>query len=107
MSGLDSRSSRIVGSVVYGSCSVCDVRIMAVRPAGAPVEGTVAYVEQVGPDDGPTANVGTDGLLREGVPEWATILVKPHACFTPSPPPPPSKATAKKAPARTRKKETP
>ena len=111
--GLDGRSSRVTGAFISGSCSRCEAKIMAVRPADAAVEGAVLYVEACAREDA-SAFVSNDGLLHEGAPAWATLLVRPHSCFTPAAPPPPApakkaaaKVPAKKAPARSRKKETP
>jgi len=113
--GLDGRSSRISGAVVTGRCSLCNEPIMAVRPADAAVEGAVVYVEECAPAQA-TGYLTNDGIWREGSSSFATLVGRPHPCAPPDPtaPPPPAmkapaatKAPAKKAPARSRKKETP
>jgi len=111
---MDGRSSRVTGVIISGSCSLCNARIMAVRPADAAVEGAVVYVQECAPAQA-TGYLTNDGIWREGSSSFATLVGRPHTCAPPDPtaPPPPAmkaaatKAPAKKAPARSRKKETP
>jgi hypothetical protein len=111
--GLDGRSSRISGSVVTGRCSLCNEPIMAAKVAISPI-AAVVYVE-VCPADEATGYLDNESRWHQGTPPaWATTVARSHACFTPAAPPPPAmkaaaatKAPAKKAPAKTRKKDSP
>jgi len=110
--GLDGRSSRISGSVVTGRCSLCNEPIMAAKVANSPI-AAVVYVE-VCPADEATGYLDNESRWHQGTPPaWATTVARSHACFTPAAPPPPAmkaaaatKAPAKKAPAKTRKKDS-